>query len=71
VKIHLRVDKYGIPLAIDVSPTNVHWPWQCCQAVYEGHRPGAAPTRRSRVAGSGPHSSGSQGGCHRTPSCRR
>jgi transposase len=24
VKVHLGVDKYGIPLAIDVSPANVH-----------------------------------------------
>jgi hypothetical protein len=24
VKVHLGVDKYGLPLAIDVSPANVH-----------------------------------------------
>ena len=24
VKVHLGVDKYGIPLAVDVSPANVH-----------------------------------------------
>ena len=41
VKVHLGVDKYGIPLAIDVSPANVHGPWQRRQAVYERHHPGA------------------------------
>ncbi|WP_169789466.1 transposase [Skermanella aerolata] len=41
VKVHLGVDKYGIPLAVDVSSANVHGPWQRRQTVYEGHHPGA------------------------------
>jgi hypothetical protein len=42
VKVHPGVEKYGIPLAIAVSPANTHGPWQRRQAVYKRHRPGAA-----------------------------
>jgi hypothetical protein len=42
VKVHLGVEKHGIPLAIDVAPANTHGPWQRRQAVHQRHRPGAA-----------------------------
>jgi transposase len=53
VKIHLGVDKHGIPLAIDVSPANVHGPWQRRQAVYERHRASAPRALRPRFPGIG------------------
>jgi hypothetical protein len=53
VKVHLGVDKYGIPLAIDVSPANVHGPWQRRQAVYERDHPGAPRALRQRLLGIG------------------
>src|SRR4051812_32725992 len=46
IKIHLAVDKYGFPLAIHVSPANVHGPWQRRQAVQQRHRPSAASACR-------------------------
>jgi Transposase DDE domain len=54
IKVHLAVDKYGFPLAINVSPANRHGPWQRRQAVQQGHRPGAAPAGRTRLQGNSP-----------------
>jgi hypothetical protein len=53
VKVHLGVDKYGIPLAIDVSPDNVHEPWQRRQAVHQRDHPGAPRALRQRLSGIG------------------
>jgi hypothetical protein len=54
IKVHLAVDKYNFPLAINVSPANRHGPWQRYQAVQQGHCPGAASARRSRLQGDRP-----------------
>jgi hypothetical protein len=54
IKIHLAVDKYGFPLAINISPANRHGPWQRRQAVQQGHRPGAASACRPRLQGNSP-----------------
>src|SRR3954452_12471754 len=51
VKIHLGVEKHGIPLAIDVSPASVHGPWQRRQAVHQRHCAGAAPACQPRLQG--------------------